>query len=329
MQTPVVLLSLPPAVRLLEIHVPCGGPVFEALQHCTGLREVAIFGDATGILCHGHGRHTVTKLRSLQLTCKRELYRFDDSTQNIVARQIPSDMFGLLLEASQLTHLTLSSLWSDDITSLCYQLPKLSSLRWASCCPGTLAVHACRVLVCDRTGPQSHAMPLVGAVWEAIPLPTHEFIHHGCCSLKVYECSPDDAEDVVAALERAHSITALCLGLCACHGVEDWRMADRMLVSRSACRCASQVGRSMEDHLGSEHAWLLSSSFTACMLEPRDPAATSFCPCAALERTSALGAAAGHGAPGTSAHPPAAGRRYQPATRLAPAEQSAGVAGGE
>ncbi|PRW59331.1 hypothetical protein C2E21_2506 [Chlorella sorokiniana] len=51
---PAVLLSLPRAVRVLEIGIPCGGPALEALLHCEQLRKLTITGlwdDNLGALC--------------------------------------------------------------------------------------------------------------------------------------------------------------------------------------------------------------------------------------------------------------------------------------
>ena len=126
-----ILLSLPPYVRVLNIGIPCGGPVLDALQHREQLQQLTITGNAAGVLWNSRAAPAVLpKLHSLRLHYQRK---------DAPAAGLAWDLFTnpdwlapqalALAEASQLTHLDLSARWDDSAEALCRVLPALHSLR--------------------------------------------------------------------------------------------------------------------------------------------------------------------------------------------------------
>lgn len=126
---PAILLALPHTVRVLDIGIACGGTVLEALLHCRQLEQLLITGNAASVLWTGPGANgLLPKLRSLRLDYRRAADLGEGPSLHLESDFVEPRALALV-QATQLTHLSLSGAWNEVMSSLCGALPALQSLR--------------------------------------------------------------------------------------------------------------------------------------------------------------------------------------------------------
>ena len=128
-----MLAVLPAGLQVLELAVPCAGPVLEVLTRFRHLQELRITGNGSDVTWETPGTAGVlSKLSQLHLDNRTRAvcmeYR-DGDTQGGEVYALHEDIAGMLAPAARLHSLALRVRWDDDAAALCSALPALVNLR--------------------------------------------------------------------------------------------------------------------------------------------------------------------------------------------------------